>query len=136
MAETPSAHYNLYTKNEAKSSSKDQGRGRKIMECRVFGCGKLPTMGGKHLCPKKTGRLKNVGATYQRAMVTLFHNLMHKEIEKYKLRLNPAKCTFGVKTGRLLGFVVNERGIKVDLDKVKAIREMQSLKQNRRSGDS
>ncbi|RDY02546.1 hypothetical protein CR513_13975, partial [Mucuna pruriens] len=25
--------------------------------------------------------LKNVGATYQRAMVALFHNMMHKEIE-------------------------------------------------------
>ena len=28
-------------------------------------------------------RLKNVEATYQRAMVTLFHDLMHKEIEVY-----------------------------------------------------
>ena len=27
--------------------------------------------------------LKNVGATYQRAMVTLFHDMMHKEIEVY-----------------------------------------------------
>ena len=64
--------------------------------------------------------LKNVGATYQRAMTTLFHDMMHKEIEvyvddmiaksktevehvehllkvsqrlrKYKLRLNPNKC--------------------------------------------
>ncbi|RDX93527.1 rnhA, partial [Mucuna pruriens] len=60
--------------------------------------------------------LKNAGATYQRAMVTLFHDMMHKEIE-YKLRLNPTKCTFGVKTGKLLGFVV-------DPDKVKAIRKM------------
>nr|KYP43128.1 Transposon Ty3-I Gag-Pol polyprotein [Cajanus cajan] len=79
--------------------------------------------------------LKNDGATYQRAMVTLFHDMMHKEIEvyvddmiaksrtgaehitnlqklferlrKYKLRLNPAKCTFGVKSGKFLGFVVN-----------------------------
>ncbi|RDX92471.1 Retrovirus-related Pol polyprotein from transposon 17.6, partial [Mucuna pruriens] len=96
--------------------------------------------------------LKNVGATYQRAMVALFHDMMHKEIEvyvdnmiaksktpeqhiedlrklfirlqKYRLRLNPAKCTFGVKTMKLLGFVVNERGIEVDPDKVKAMREM------------
>ncbi|RDX86335.1 Tf2-8, partial [Mucuna pruriens] len=45
-------------------------------------------------------------------------------LRKYRLRLNPAKCTFGVKTGKLLGFVVNERGIEVDPDKVKAIREM------------
>ena len=28
-------------------------------------------------------RLKNAGATYQRAMVTLFHDMMHKEIEVY-----------------------------------------------------
>ena len=27
--------------------------------------------------------LKNVGTTYQRAMVTLFHDMMHKEIEVY-----------------------------------------------------
>ena len=27
--------------------------------------------------------LKNVGVTYQRAMVTLFHDMMHKEIEVY-----------------------------------------------------
>ncbi|PKI71947.1 hypothetical protein CRG98_007630 [Punica granatum] len=85
-------------------------------------------------------------------MVTLFHDMMHKEIEvyvddmiakskegedhlvnlkrlfnrlkKYKLRLNPAKCTFGVKLGKLLGFVVSEKGIEVDLDKVKAIMEL------------
>ncbi|RDY07407.1 Retrovirus-related Pol polyprotein from transposon 17.6, partial [Mucuna pruriens] len=68
-------------------------------------------------------------------MVTLFHDIMHKEIEvymddmiaklrKYKIRLNPAKCTFGVKTSKLLGFVVNENGIEVDPDKVRAIREM------------
>ena len=28
-------------------------------------------------------RLKNTGATYQRAMTTLFHDLMHKKIEVY-----------------------------------------------------
>ena len=66
--------------------------------------------------------LKNTGATYQRAMVTLFHDMMRKEIEvyiddmiaksrtakdhlvdlrklfkrliKYKFRLNPNKCVF------------------------------------------
>ena len=27
--------------------------------------------------------LKNAGATYQRAMVTLFHDMIHKEIEVY-----------------------------------------------------
>ena len=70
--------------------------------------------------------LKNAGATYQQAMVALFHDMIHREIEvyvddmiakskteeehlinlwrlferlrKYQLRLNPAKCTFGVKS--------------------------------------
>ncbi|RDX83396.1 hypothetical protein CR513_35666, partial [Mucuna pruriens] len=82
-------------------------------------------------------KLKNARATYQRAMVTLFHDMMHKEVEvyvddmiaksktlglrKYRLRLNPAKFTFGVGTRKLLVFIVNERGIELDPDKVKAI---------------
>ncbi|PKI68468.1 hypothetical protein CRG98_011157 [Punica granatum] len=75
--------------------------------------------------------LKNAGATYQRAMVTLFHDMMHKEVEvyvddmiakEYKLRLNPAKCTFGARSRKLLGFVVSERGIEVDPDKVREVR--------------
>lgn len=100
--------------------------------------------------------LKNGGETYQRAMTTLFHDMMHKEIEiyvddmiakprdeeehvehllklfqrlrKYKLRLNPNKCTFGVRSGKLLGFIVSERGIEVDPSKVKAIQEISAPK--------
>ncbi|KAG8501727.1 hypothetical protein CXB51_003885 [Gossypium anomalum] len=96
--------------------------------------------------------LKNTGATYQRAMVTLFHYMIHKEIEvyvddmiaksrteeehievlrklflrlrKFQLKLNPAKCTFGARSGKLLGFVVSKKGIEVDSDKVKAIRDL------------
>ncbi|XP_031405832.1 protein ACCELERATED CELL DEATH 6-like [Punica granatum] len=49
---------------------------------------------------------------------------LFERLKKYKLRLNPAKCTFGAKSGKLLGFVVSERGIEVDPDKVKAIREL------------
>ena len=37
------------------------------------------------------------------------------------MRLNPKKCTFGVTSGKLLGHMVSERGIKVDLNKIKAI---------------
>ncbi|XP_027186278.1 uncharacterized protein [Cicer arietinum] len=90
--------------------------------------------------------LKNVGATYQRAMVTLFHDMIHKGVEvyvddmiaksqteeehiidlkklierlnKFKLKLNPFKCTFGVRSGKVLGFVVRQRGIEVDPDKI------------------
>ncbi|GAU37187.1 hypothetical protein TSUD_30520 [Trifolium subterraneum] len=96
--------------------------------------------------------LTNAGATYQRGMTTLFHDMMHKEVEvyvddmivksgteeehveyllkmfqrlrKYRLRLNPNKCTFGVRSGKLLGFIVSQKGVEVDPDKVRAIREM------------
>ena len=40
------------------------------------------------------------------------------------MRLNLTKCTFGVKYGKLLDFVVSQKGIEVDPDKVKAILEM------------
>ena len=30
------------------------------------------------------------------------------------MRLNPAKCTFGVKSGKLLGFIVSQKGIEVN----------------------
>ncbi|RDX61238.1 hypothetical protein CR513_60553, partial [Mucuna pruriens] len=78
--------------------------------------------------------LKNVGATYQRAMATLFHDMIHKEVE-YPLGLNPAKGTFGVRTGKLLGFIVNERGIELDPDKVKAIRNMPTPKSKKKVRD-
>ncbi|RDX75265.1 Retrovirus-related Pol polyprotein from transposon 17.6, partial [Mucuna pruriens] len=80
--------------------------------------------------------LKNVGATYQRAMQKSKTLEQHVEglgklfirLWKFRLRLNLAKCTFGVKSGKLLGFIVNEKGIEVDPDKVKAIREMPTPK--------
>ncbi|KAJ9694023.1 hypothetical protein PVL29_009818 [Vitis rotundifolia] len=93
--------------------------------------------------------LKNAGATYQRAATTLFHDMMHRDVEVYvddmivksrdrsdhlvalerfferirqfRLRLNPKKCTFGVTSGKLLGYMVSERGIEVDPDKIRAI---------------
>jgi hypothetical protein len=96
--------------------------------------------------------LKNAGTMYQRMATALLHDMMHKEVEvyvddmivksatrgehitnlrkffkritKYKLRLNPNKCTFGVIVGKLLGHMVSSRGIEVDLIKIKAILEM------------
>ena len=38
--------------------------------------------------------------------------------------MNPNKCTFGVRSGKLLGFIVSDKGIQVDPAKVKAIQEM------------
>ena len=96
--------------------------------------------------------LNNAGAPYQRAATTLFHDMMHKDVEVYvddmivksrdradhlaalqrfferirrfKLRLNPKKCTFGITFGKLLVHIVSERGIEVDLEKIRAILDM------------
>ena len=96
--------------------------------------------------------LKNVRATYQRMATALLHDMMHNEVEayvddmivkskdegshtinlrkffesikEYKLKLNPQKCTFGVIAGKLLGFLVSDRGIEVVPFKMKAILEM------------
>ncbi|KAA3459221.1 RNA-directed DNA polymerase (Reverse transcriptase), Ribonuclease H-like protein [Gossypium australe] len=38
-------------------------------------------------------------------------------LRKFQLKLNPTKCTFGARSGKLLGFVVSERGIEVDPNK-------------------
>ena len=47
-----------------------------------------------------------------------------KRIQFYKLQLNPKKFTFDVTSGKLLGFMVSQRGIEVDPEKIKAIVEM------------
>ena len=96
--------------------------------------------------------LKNAGATYQRAATTLFHDMMHRDVEVYvddmivksrnradhlaalqrffnrirrfRFRLNPKKCTFRVTSVKLLGHMVSEQGIEVDPDKIRAIFNM------------
>ena len=40
------------------------------------------------------------------------------------MRLNPKKCTFGVTSGKLLGYMVNERGIKANPNKIRVILDM------------
>ena len=40
------------------------------------------------------------------------------------MKLNPSKCVFGVTTGKFLGFMVSQRGIEVNPDKIQAILEM------------
>ncbi|XP_073130111.1 uncharacterized protein [Henckelia pumila] len=47
-------------------------------------------------------------------------------LQRYGVKLNPAKCVFGVKSGKFLGFVVTERGIEVNREKVKILKEMPS----------
>ncbi|RVW67758.1 hypothetical protein CK203_065011 [Vitis vinifera] len=51
-----------------------------------------------------------------------------ERIQKFILRLNPKKYTFGMTSGKLLGHMVSERGIKVDPDKIKVIRDMPASK--------
>ena len=53
---------------------------------------------------------------------------LFERIRFYKLQLNPKKCTFGVTSGKLLGFIVSQRGIEVDLEKIKVIVEMKTLR--------
>jgi hypothetical protein len=45
-------------------------------------------------------------------------------LRKVNIKLNLAKCAFGVPSGKLLGFLVSHRGIEANPDKVKAIEEM------------
>jgi hypothetical protein len=95
--------------------------------------------------------LKNVGATFQRAMTYIFHDLakiilayldnltarskkriqylddlriIFQRCRQYNVRLNPLKCIFYVTTGRLLSFIVSQSGITVDPLKVQAITEI------------
>ena len=103
--------------------------------------------------------LKNAGATYQRVVTTLFHDMMHRDVDVYvddmivksqdradhlaalerffkrirqfKLRLNPKKHTFGVTSGKLLGYMVSDRDIEVNLDKIRAILDMPTRRTER-----
>ena len=47
-------------------------------------------------------------------------------LKKYQMRLNPSKCVFGVVLGKFLGFMVSQRGIEVNPEKVQAIINMAS----------
>ncbi|XP_057452841.1 uncharacterized protein LOC130744695 [Lotus japonicus] len=98
--------------------------------------------------------LKNAVATYQRMMTRIFGDLMGKSVEvyiddiivktpkggdhaadlavvfeqlkKHNMRLNPDKCTFGVRSGKFLGYMLTNRGIELNPDKCQAIMNMKS----------
>ncbi|XP_075489474.1 uncharacterized protein LOC142528316 [Primulina tabacum] len=89
--------------------------------------------------------LKNVGTTYQRLMNKVFEKQLSRNLEvyvddilgksrevsglisdleetfvtmmQYEIKLNPAKCIFGIKSGKFLGFMVTDRGIEVNQEK-------------------
>jgi hypothetical protein len=96
--------------------------------------------------------LKNAGATYQRMMQNCLGSQIGRNIQVYiddvvittrkeesliddleetfdnldrfKLKLNPTKCFFGVIAGQLLGFLVSARGIEANPKKIQAILTM------------
>ena len=48
-------------------------------------------------------------------------------LRNYKLRLNSSKCSFGVGSGKFLGYMVIHRGIEVNPDQIKATNNLRSL---------
>lgn len=100
--------------------------------------------------------LKNAIATYQWVMTHIFKDLLHdavecyvdnllvktrmhkghlldlnrvfKRLQQYGLKMNPLKCTFGVSSGKFMGFIVKHRGIEIDPKKITAIKYMFILK--------
>src|SRR6187397_1632047 len=98
--------------------------------------------------------LKNAPATFQRMINTVFINQIGRDIEAYiddmivksklktdhladlretfttlrrhKVMLNPKKCVFGVEFGKFLGFLIDQRGIEANPEKIQAVINMQS----------
>ncbi|CAA0807007.1 Unknown protein, partial [Striga hermonthica] len=99
-----------------------------------------------------TFRLKNAGATYQRLVNKMFARLIGHTMEvyvddmlvkseqaldhiahlsevfdilrEYSMVLNPKKCTFGVGSGKFLGYMVSQRGIEANPTKIQAILDL------------
>ena len=63
----------------------------------------------------KTKRADLLGANLEQTFAKLWAN---------GIKLNPDKCVFGVPRGMLLGFIVSERGIETNLEKISAITKM------------
>lgn len=50
---------------------------------------------------------------------------------EYKMKLNQAKCTFGVEEGKCLGFMISKRGIEVNPEKVQALQGTEAPKKQK-----
>ena len=60
---------------------------------------------------------------------TAEHHIAHLSeafqiLREYNMKLNLAKCAFGVSTGKFLGFIINNQGIEANLDKIKVVLDM------------
>lgn len=74
--------------------------------------------------------LENARATYQSKKTEAHFEHLRKVFErcqKYDMKMNPLKCTFGVTKGKFLGFLINKGSIKIDEDKTKAMLAMTPL---------
>ena len=45
-------------------------------------------------------------------------------LQRFSVKLNPEKCVFRVPKGKLLGYIMSERGIEANLEKIMAISNM------------
>ena len=54
-----------------------------------------------------------------------------KTLNEYGIKLNPAKCTFGVTSGEFLGYIVTQRGIEANPKQITAILDLPSPKNSR-----
>ena len=98
--------------------------------------------------------LKNAGATYQRAMNLIFHDLLGVILEvyiddiviksagldhhladlrlalermrRYGLKMNPLKCAFGVSAGKFFGFIIHEKGIEINPKRIEAMKQVEA----------
>ena len=96
--------------------------------------------------------LKNAGATYQTMVDKVFAKQLDRNMEAYvdnmmvkstsmahhidglqetfatlrehNMRLNPSKCAFEVSSGKFLGFIVSQRGIEANPEKIRAILDL------------
>ena len=86
--------------------------------------------------------LKNARSTYQRMVTRMFESQIGGNMEAYiddmviksrqveellrehKLRLNAAKCSFGVSSGKFLGYMITHRRIEVNPEQIKAINSL------------
>ena len=130
--------------NQIKMNEDDQERTSFVISQGLF-CYKVMPFG-----------LKNARVSYQRLMNKMFTQQIGRNVQvyvndmlvkslrendhlddlqetfdtlrSYNMKLNPSKCVFEVTAGKFLGFLVSQRGIEVNPEKVQAIIELESLR--------
>ena len=130
--------------NQIKTDEEDQEKTSFITSQGLF-CYKVMSFG-----------LKNAEASYQRLVNHMFRPQIRQNVEVYvddmlvksldeerhmdslqetfdtlrrhQIKLNPNKCAFGVSSGKFLGFMVSQRRIEANPDKIQAILDMEPPK--------